>query len=214
MDDIKLFDYPKSSASYRVRIGLNLTEIVYEKIPVNLLSGEHKSEDHKARNPQGFVPTLEVNGEMLTQSLAIIDYLNVTHGLRLLPEDPIKRAKVKALAYSLAVDVHPVCNLSVVNHAMELSGVGADGRAEWMRHFIRPGLLAFEALLTKLRSAPYSDENYAAGNQPGLAEICLMPQLYNADRWGAAYDDCPQILAIKALCDAHPAFINAHPDVE
>lgn len=209
MSDITLFDYARSSACYRVRIALNLAGLTYDKVPVNLLTGEHKAETHKERNPQGLVPVLAIDGVQLTQSLAIIDYLNASRGLQLLPDDNALRAKIQALAYSLTIDIHPVCNLGVANYAMEISGGGKDARIAWMQHFIRPGLLAFEALLADLFPSPYS-----AGEQPGLAEICMIPQLYNADRWGAAYHDCPNIQSIKALCDAHPAFIKAHPDVE
>ena len=209
MSDITLFDYARSSACYRVRIVLNLAGLRYAKTPVNLLTGEHKTETHKGRNPQGLVPVLAIDGIQLTQSLAIIEYLNATRGLQLLPDENAMRAKVQALAYSLAIDVHPICNLRVANHALELSNGGDDARIEWMQHFIRPGLLAFEALLGELNPAPY-----AAGNQPGLAEVCLIPQLYNADRWGATYEDCPNILALKNLCDVDPAFKAAHPDME
>lgn len=209
MSNITLFDYARSSACYRVRIALNLAGLSYDKVLVNLLKGEHRAEAHKERNPQGLVPVLAIDGMELTQSLAIIEYLNASRGLKLLPDENALRAKVQALAHSLAIDVHPVCNLRVANHALEISNGGDETRIEWMQHFIRPGLLAFEALLAGLKPAPY-----AVGDQPGLAEICLIPQLYNADRWGAVYHDCPNIRAIKTLCDAHPAFVDAHPDME
>lgn len=204
MSDIVLWDYPKSSASYRVRIALNLLGEDYELRQVNLLEGAHRDPEHLARNPQGFVPVIDIDNHRLTQSLAILDYLDQTRGMGLLPSDPAQRAKAQALAHVIAVDLHPVCNLSVMRHA---TGGEEPGRTEWMMHFIAPGLRNFEALLAGFVQAPF-----ATGTQPGLADICLMPQLYNANRWGVSYDDCPRIKAVEASCAAHPAFKAAFPD--
>ena len=158
-----------------------------------------------ARNPQGFVPVLDIDGHRLTQSLAILEYLDTTRGLGLLPADPVARAKVQAAAYAIAVDLHPVCNLSVAGHATK----GEEpARTNWMQHFIRPGLQAFEALLDGFDQAPF-----ACGDTPSLADICLMPQLYNANRWGADYSDMPRINAVEAACAQLDAFKAAHPDV-
>lgn len=207
MNDIILHDYWRSSASYRVRIALNLAGIDYKAVVVDLLKKEHKSEPYLERNPQGLVPVLEIDGHQFTQSLAIIDYLNETRKLDLLPSDPVQKAKVTALAHSVAVDVHPVCNLGVVGHVANLMD-GKDGvKEDWMKHFIIPGLKAFEKLLSYFDLSPYVN-----GKQPGLAEICLMPQLYNADRWGADYSHCSEILKLKELCDQNQAFIKAYPD--
>ena len=204
MNAVTLWDYPKSSASYRVRIALNLAGIAYEIETVDLLAKAHRAPAHLARNPQGFVPVLDIDGQRLTQSLAILDYLDTTRGLGLLPSDPIKRAKAQALAHTVAVDLHPVCNLSVVGHA---TGGIEPARTEWMRHFITPGLAAFEALLVGFEQSPF-----AIGDTPSLADICLMPQLYNANRWDADYSRCPRIKAIETACSAHPAFMTAAPD--
>lgn len=207
MHDTVLFDYWRSSASYRLRIALNLAGIDYQSISVDLVKGEHKTPEHLTRNPQGFVPVLEIDGLRLTQSLAILDYLNETRDLGLSPKDPATRAQAQALAHSIAVDLHPVCNLQVAKHATQISG-GAEGMpGDWMVHFIRPGLQAFEALLAGFDQSPY-----CTGNTPGLADICLMPQLYNARRWGADFSDLPRILAVEKACAALPAFAKAHPD--
>ena len=122
----------------------------------------------------------------------------------LLPEDAADRARVQALAMVIAVDLHPVCNLSVATHA---TGGKDPARTDWMRHFIGKGLTAFEEMLGGFAQSPF-----AVGTRPGLADICLIPQLYNADRWGAPLDEMPRIRAIRAACDALPAFAEAHPD--
>lgn len=204
MSGTVLWDYPKSSACYRLRIALNLSGEPYEIKIVNLLEKEHRNPTHLARNPQGLVPVLDIDGERFTQSLAILDYLDRTRRLGLLSDDPIIRAKGQALAYSIAVDLHPVCNLSVMVHA---TGGQEPARTEWMQHFIRPGLLAFEALLVGFDQTPF-----ATGETPGLADICLIPQLYNANRWGVDYTDCPRIKAIETACADHPAFQAAFPN--
>lgn len=207
MPDTVLFDYWRSSASYRLRIALNLAGIDYRSITVDLVKAEHKTPEHLARNPQGFVPVLEIDGHRMTQSLAILDYLDQTRELGLLPKEPAARAQAQALAQSIAVDLHPVCNLQVAKHATQISG-GAEGMpGDWMVHFIRPGLQAFEALLGAYEQTPY-----CTGDQPGLADICLMPQLYNARRWGADFSDMPRVLTVEEACTAHPAFAKAHPD--
>ena len=207
MGDTVLLDYWRSSASYRLRIALNLAGIDYAAVSVDLVKGEHKSPEHLARNPQGLVPVLEIDGLRLTQSLAILDYLDETRNLGLLPKDAGQRAKVRALAHSVAVDVHPVCNLQVAKQATHLSGGAEDMPKAWMQHFIRPGLQAFEVLLSEFGQAPF-----CTGDAPGLADICLMPQLYNARRWEADFSDLPRICAVEAACAAHPAFAAAHPD--
>lgn len=203
MSQTVLWDYPKSSASYRLRIALNLAGEAYQIKTVDLLSGAHRDPAHLARNPQGLVPVLDIDGQRFTQSLAILEYLDQTRNLNLVPKDPILRAKIQAAAYAIAVDLHPVCNLSVMKHA---TGGQESARTDWMTHFITPGLAAFEALLADLKPAPF-----ASGSSPGLVEICLIPQLYNANRWGADYSACPHILAIEAECAKISAFQAAYP---
>lgn len=207
MTETVLFDFWRSSASYRVRIALNLAGIPYRSVVVDLPTGAHKTPEHLARNPQGFVPVLDIDGHRLTQSLAILEYLDSTRDLGLLPKDPAARAQAQALAQSIAVDLHPVCNLSVATYATELTG-GRDGVfAGWMNRFIRPGLQAFEHLL-----GGYDQTPYCCGDTPGLADICLMPQIYNAQRWGVDFSDLPRIQSAVKACTAHPAFVPAHPD--
>ncbi len=207
MSDVVLYDYWRSSASYRVRIALNLAGIDYRPEVVDLVKGTHREADHLSRNPQGLVPVLDIDGLRLTQSLAILDYLDRTRHLNLLPQDPAARAAVQALAHSIAVDIHPVCNLSVARHATALSDGSGDMPGDWMRHFIRPGLLAFEALLNGFDQTPY-----CTGATPGLADICLLPQMYNARRWQVDLSDMPRLLSVEAACADHPAFVAAHPD--
>jgi maleylacetoacetate isomerase len=204
---VVLYDYWRSSASYRVRIALHLAGIAFDILPVDLAAGDQRSAAHLQRNPQGFVPVLDIDGHRLTQSLAIIAYLDETRGLGLLPADAADRARVRALAMAIAVDLHPVCNLSVVNHALSLGGEAEGARAAWMAHFIAPGLAAFEALLAGFDQSPF-----CCGDRPGLADLCLIPQLYNATRWGVSLPHCPRIAGVAAACAGHPAFVAAHPD--
>ncbi len=207
MSGVVLYDYWRSSASYRVRIALHLAGIAFQAVSIDLVAGEHRSNTHLARNPQGLVPVLEIDGLRLTQSMAIMDYLDQTRGLGFLPGEAAVRAKAMALAHSIAVDLHPVCNLSVARHATELSGSSQEMPGDWMRHFIRPGLLAFESLLGDFQQTPY-----CTGPQPGLADLCLMPQMYNARRWEVDLTGLPRILSVEAACARHPAFAAAHPD--
>lgn len=206
MTDVVLYDFWRSSASYRLRIALNLGGIAYTSVPVDLPTRQHRTPEHLARNPQGFVPVLEIDGHRFTQSLAILDYLDTTRNLGLLPKDPADRAKVQAAAHAIAVDIHPVCNLSVAAYAVEITG-REEARAEWMKRFIRPGMRAFETLLEGFDQTPF-----ACGDAPSLVDVCLMPQVYNARRWGAQIDDLPRTMAAVAACEAHPAFQAAHPD--
>ena len=208
MSEVVLYDYWRSSASYRVRIALNLAGISYKARKVDLLAKDHKSAAHLDLHPQGLVPVLTIDGHNFTQSLAILDYLDQTRELGLLPNDPTKRAKIMALAHTLAVDVHPVCNLGVVQHVSELVGENNTSvKEDWMKHFILPGLCAFERQLAQFDLSPFVD-----GNSPGLAEICLIPQLYNADRWNVDYSNCPKLKALAASCQQIKAFYDAHPD--
>ena len=206
MSGVVLYDYWRSSASYRLRIALTLAGISYESRPVDLVAGAHRRPEHLAINPQGFVPVLEIDGQRFTQSLAILAYLDQTRGLGLLPQEPVARAHVEALAQSIAVDLHPVCNLSVARYGVGQSQGGLE-MGDWMRHFIPTGLSAFSVLLER-----WPEAEFCTGDTPGLADICLMPQLYNARRWEVDLDPYPRLLRIEASCAAHPAFAAAHPD--
>ena len=206
MNTAKLYDYWRSSASYRVRIVLNLADIEYNAVSINLLEGEHRTEAYQTRHPQGLVPALEIDGHLFTQSLAIIEYLNDTRNLGLLPNDTALRTKIRALAQTLAVDVHPICNLSVTKFATVLSG-SEDTRLLWMKHFIEPGLQSFETMLADFDQTPF-----ATGNSVSLADVCLIPQIYNALRWEADFSGCTRIQSVIKACELHSAFIKAHPD--
>jgi maleylacetoacetate isomerase len=199
-----LYDYWRSSAAYRVRIALNLLGLAYTSVPVNLLTAEHRAAANLARNPQGLVPTLEIDNLTLTQSVAIVEYLNETRAAGFLPDDAAGRAKVRALAYAIAMDVAPVCNLSVRNHAAKVSG-GAITADDWVRHFMVPGLLAFEAML--------GGGGYCHGDRVSLADIVLVPQIYNARRLGVDMAGMPKISRVMAGLEAIPAIAAAHPDL-
>ncbi|MGX8011863.1 maleylacetoacetate isomerase [Mesorhizobium sp. ORM8.1] len=202
-----LYDYWRSSASYRVRIALNLLGIPYETVPVNLLEKEQRAPQHLARNPQGLVPVLEIDGLRLTQSLAIIEYLDETRpGSGLLPPDPAERARVRALAQAIAADIHPVCNLGPVGHVMALTNGGDEVRVAWMQKFIGQGLAAFETLLDSPATGLFCH-----GDRPTIADLCLVPQFYNAHRWNADVAALQRANAIAQHCAKLPAFEAAAP---
>jgi maleylacetoacetate isomerase len=202
---ITLYDYWRSSASYRVRIALNLLELAHETVPVNLLEGEQGKPENLARNPQGLVPTLEIDGLRLTQSLAIIDYLNDTRG-GLLPADPAGRARVRALSHVIAMEIAPVCNLSVRTRVAALSG-GAMTADDWQRSFISKGFDAFEALLDHPATGLFCH-----GDSLTMADLCLVPQVYNARRVGCDVTSWPRLAAIAARLEAIPAVAAALPE--
>lgn len=200
-----LYDYWRSSTAYRVRIALHLAGIPFETVSVNLLSGAQRSPENLARNPQGLVPTLEIDGLTLTQSLAIVEYLDETRKAGFLPADPVARARVRALSYAVAMEIHPVCNQRVAKFATNESQ-GAITTETWMRHFIRLGLEGVEGLLKSPATG-----RFCHGNTPTMADISLVPQGYNARRWGVDLQDFPRISAVLAEAGTHPAFLAAVP---
>ncbi|MDX2482875.1 MAG: maleylacetoacetate isomerase [Pseudodonghicola sp.] len=208
MSEVVLYDFWRSSAAYRMRIALNMAGIAYTSVPVDLTRKQHKTPEHLARNPQGLVPVLEIDGLRLTQSLAMLDYLDSTRAMGLLPKEPGARAQQMAAAHAIALDIHPVCNLQVISYAAEITGNRENVREDWMQRFIRPGLEAVEELLGAFEQAPY-----ACGATPGLVDICLMPQLYNAHRWKVDVSDLKRICSIEAACGENPAFAAAYPDL-
>jgi maleylacetoacetate isomerase len=205
MSEIVLHDYWRSSASYRVRIALNHLGIAYRTVPVNLLEAGHKTEEYLALNPQGLIPTLEIDGLVLTQSLAIIEYLSETRrDAGILPGDSAGRQSVRALSYAIAMDIHPICNTHVAAHVVELMG-DQGAREAWMRKFIGQGFAAVERMLDGRLG------RFCCGDRPTMADFCLLPQVYNARRWGidlAAFD---RISAIEEACLAQTAFRDAYP---
>jgi maleylacetoacetate isomerase len=208
MDEVVLHDYWRSSASYRVRIALNLKDIEYKSRSIDLLSGQHKSPEHLKKQPQGIVPAIDIDGITLTQSLAIIEYIDETRPkASLLPNDAIARARVRAISHAIAMEIHPVCNLSVVKHMESLAGGGDETKVNWMQKFIRSGLLGVETYLADGQTG-----QFCQGNTPTMADCCLIPQLYNAERWGAKYSDLKTICAIEQACKELTAFQNAQPE--
>jgi maleylacetoacetate isomerase len=202
-----LFDYYRSSASYRVRIALNLKSVSYHAVPIDLSVGAQKEPDFSARNPQGFVPMLEEGGRRITQSLAIIDYLETTRPEPpLLPREPADRAHVLALALTIACDIHPLNNLRVLKHLVGPLGQADQVKEEWIARWISDGFSALEAL------AGAQAGRFLFGDSPGLADICLVPQMYNARRFGVSLDRYPLLVRADAAAVAHPAFAAAHPD--
>ena len=202
-----LHDYYRSSAAYRVRIALNLKGVDYESRPVNLAEGAQKSADYRALNPHGFVPMLEIDGLRLTQSLSIIMYLaNRYPDPPLLPEDPGEAAHVRAMALSIACDIHPLNNLRVLKYLKGELGQTQDVADQWYRHWIVEGLGPLEAVAT-----PRAGQ-FLFGDAPTIADICLVPQLYNARRFAVPLDDYPTLLRADARATALDAFAAAHPD--
>jgi maleylacetoacetate isomerase len=208
---MRLFGYFRSSAAWRCRIALGLKGLPADFVPVHLRrdGGEQKQAAYKAVNPQGLVPALEVQGNVLTQSLAIIEWLEETRPEPpLLPKDPFARAEVRAFALAVAADIHPLNNLRVLSYLKDPLGHTQDEADSWYRHWCDEGLAALEALA--LRSA--SSGRFTFGNSPGLADVCLIPQLGNARRFGIDASKYPRLLAIEAACAAIRAFEAARPD--
>ncbi len=203
---VTLFDYWRSSASYRVRIALSLLNLQVDLVSVDLLKGEQAAEANRSRNPQGLVPTLEIDGIVLTQSLAILEYLDETRGAGFLPKDPVGRARVRTLSMAIAMEIHPVCNLRVTRYAAAQSD-GQINQADWMRHFIAQGMADFEAML------PDSAGAFCFGDGVSMADICLVPQMYNARRWDVPLEKLTKCVGIDARLRALPAFVRAAPVV-
>jgi len=197
-----LYDYWRSSASYRVRIALNLKGAAYERVAVDLLEGAQQDEAYRALNPQGFVPMLDADGERITQSLAIIAWLEER-----LPEPPLRPndPHVLALALTIAADIHPVNNLRVLKRLARL-GVDQEARDEWYRHWMREGFAALEAL-----AAPRAGR-FLAGDEVTLADVCLVPQMYNARRFEVDLAPYPTLVRADAEAAALEPFAAAHPD--
>ncbi len=202
-----LYDYYRSSAAYRVRIALNLKGVDYESRPVNLADGAQRSDDYRAVNPQGLVPMLEIDGQRLTQSLSIIMYLATRFPEPpLLPADAAEAAHVRAMALLIACDIHPLNNLRVLKYLKSELGHAQDEVDRWYVHWITEGLSALEAM-----AAPRAG-HYLYGDSPTIADVCLVPQLYNARRFNVPLDDYPNLLRADENANKLDAFALAHPD--
>ncbi|MDG3440451.1 maleylacetoacetate isomerase [Nitrospirillum amazonense] len=213
MASLALYTYFRSSAAYRVRIALNLKGLTAEQVPVHLLrdGGEQLKPDYLALNPQGQLPTLTVDDatgrHLLTQSLAIVEYLDEVHPTpALLPANPIVRAQARAVALAIACDIHPINNLRVQKYLKGEMGVDEERAGRWVRHWMETGLAAVEAMVK-----PHAGR-FSFGDTPGLADLTLVPQMFNARRFNADLSACPTLVAIDQACLALPAFADAAPD--
>ncbi len=206
MNEIILFDYWRSSASYRVRIALNLKGVSYHSVPTSLVEGQHKTPGYIARNPQGFVPMLSIDGHDLTQSLAIIDYLDANYpDPAMVSSNPADRSKTLAQALLIAADIHPINNLRVLRYLKDQMGQDQTAIDNWYRHWIVEGFTALEAM------APA--DGLFGGDLPNLADVCLVPQMANARRFETPLESFPKLVRIDAALSDMPAFKAAHPDV-
>ena len=204
---MKLYNYFRSSASFRVRIALELKGLSYDYVPVHLVKGEHKQPVYQQVAPEMLVPHLEVDGHNLGQSMAIIEYLDETHPEPpLLPPDALGRAQVRALAQAIACEIHPLNNLRVLKYLVKELGVGEEAKNTWYRHWVRSGLEAFEQQLALLPTA-----RFCWGEAPTLADCCLVPQIFNGQRFNVSFDGLSRTMAVFEACMALPAFQRAQP---
>ena len=205
MRSLVLHDYFRSSASFRVRIALNLKGLDYERVEVSLIAGEQRSDAYLEQNAQGFVPMLVVDGEPIIQSMAIIDWLDRAYPEpRLIPDEAMPRAVALAQAQVIASDIHPLNNLRVLKYLTKDLGLNEQTKDRWIARWIADGFEALEAMA--------GDARYLGGDTPGIADCCLVPQMYNAWRFEVPLDAYPRLVAIDAACMELDAFQKAHPD--
>ena len=208
---MKLYTYFRSSAAYRVRITLNLKGVTHEAVPIDLRPGAHRQPEYLARNPQGLVPALENGGAVIAQSLAIIEYLEETHPRPpLLPRAPLDRARVRSLALAVACDIHPLNNLRVLNYLRSTLGHDQPAVDAWYRHWIAEG---FRALEEEARRAS-GDGRHMFGREVTLADVCLVPQMFNARRLSCDVEPYPTLRGICAHLETLAAFAHAAPDAQ
>lgn len=204
----QLHDFYRSSAAYRVRIVMNLKGVEAERTYVNLTKGEQHDPEFRKFSPSGLMPVFQHDGNTFYQSLAIIDYLDAKwRQPRIVPSDPVGRARVLGLALAVAADTHPLTNVRVLNFVEKEMGAGKDGRARWIAHWCR---MCFAGLEERLSREPETG-TFMHGESPSLADVCLVPQLFFARRFDLDLSDYPTVLRIDAACQALPAFADAHP---
>lgn len=205
---MKLYSYFRSSAAYRLRIALNLKGLPVETAAVNLLKGEQQSDEYRALNPAGLVPALVLDDEqVLTQSIAILEWLEDCHPQpALLPGDALARARARTIVNLIACDIHPICNLGVVNYLKTHFQAEQDDVVAWFSTWMNRGFTAIEPLIEQT-SGPY-----CLGDRVSLADVCLIPQVYNANRFGISLDPYPRIAAVNAACLGLDAFSRAAPE--
>jgi maleylacetoacetate isomerase len=213
---MKLYSYFRSSASFRVRIALELKGLRYDYVPVHLARGEHKQEAYTSIAAQAMVPMMEVDGQRLSQSMAIMEYLDECHPQPpLLPPDALGRARVRALAQLVACEIHPLNNLRVLKYLAKELKLAEDAKNRWYQHWVRVGLESFERQLLAV-AAPCERTGlappiYCYGDRPTLADCCLVPQIFNARRFDVKLDGLPLTMAVFDACMALPAFQRAQP---
>lgn len=204
-----LYDYFRSTAAYRVRIALNLKGLDYQSQSINLLQGEESGADYLQHNPQGLVPSLQLkDGRVLHQSLAICEYLEEAYPEpALLPADPEERAQVRAFSQVIACDIHPLNNLRVLKYLKADLGVTEETKLIWYHHWVKAGFVALEALMQR-----QTQSTYCFGESPTLADICLVAQMFNAQRFECDVSPYPRLVGIAERCQQLDAFSQAHPD--
>ena len=207
---LKLYDYFRSSACFRVRIALHLKQLSYQMIPIHLVNngGEQHHAHYRKRNPYSLVPTLEIDDQYLLQSLAIIEYIDELYpNPSLLPKESNARAYVRSIAFAIAADAHPLNNLRVLKYLTDVLKISETQKNAWYQHWVQQ---TFASLEEQLKQAQLFG-TFCFGDQPTLADLCLVPQMFNARRFNCPLDAYPTLVAIDAVCQKHPAFMDAWP---
>jgi maleylacetoacetate isomerase len=208
---MKLYTFFRSSAAFRVRIALNLKGLQYESAPKHFARNEHRTQEYLALNPQGLIPALAVDGVVLSQSLAIVEYLNERHPQPpLLPADPLDRARVRSMALAIACEIHPLNNLRVLNYLRSDLKQDDEGVGTWYRHWVSEGFGGLEQQAREFSAGG----RYCFGDAVSLADVCLVPQMFNARRFKTDLTPVPTLTSISTHLESLPAFAAARPEVQ
>jgi maleylacetoacetate isomerase len=208
---MKLYTFFRSSAAFRVRIALNLKSVRYESIPKAFAKNEHRAKEYLQINPQGLIPALDIGGTVLSQSLAIIEYLDETHPApAFLPADPLSRAQVRSMAQAIACDIHPINNLRILNYLKNELKQDENAVNTWYRHWITEGFRGLEAQAREHSKS----KRFLFGDSVSIADICLVPQMFNARRFDTDLSTFPTLVAISTHLESLPAFAAARPEVQ